>query len=65
MEQVNKILDELVKKTELIEQTAVFTQFLKVCTAEELKWIIRIILKDLKLNLKIDVILGQFHKDAQ
>lgn len=34
VEEVNRILDDLVRKTELIDQTTVFTQFLKVCTAD-------------------------------
>lgn len=34
------------------------------CSAEEIKWIIRIILKDLKINIKIDTVLNSFHTDA-
>lgn len=57
VEQVNSTLDELVKKTDHKEQVATFTFFLKICTAEEIKWLIRVILKDLKLGIKADVVL--------
>lgn len=53
------------KKTDQKDQVAIMTKFLKVCTAEEIKWIVRIILKDLKLGIKADVVLKEFHSDAQ
>lgn len=36
----------------------------KLCTADEILWIIRIILKDLKIGLKYEKLLELFHPDA-
>lgn len=42
----------------------VFRKLFTVSNAEEIKWIVRIILKDLKVNIKIDTVLNTFHKDG-
>jgi DNA ligase 4 len=59
--QLNKSLDDLVNKN---DQKIVFTDLINMTNASEFKWIIRIILKDLKLNIKNDVVLNAFHPDA-
>ena len=56
------MLDELVSSSK--DQLVVFRKLFTVCTAEEIKWIIRIILKDLKINIKIETVLRAFHPDA-
>jgi len=45
-------------------QVVVFRELVKISNADEIKWITRIILKDLKLNLKADTILNTFHPDG-
>lgn len=52
------------RKTDHKDQVATFTKLLKICTAEEIKWLVRIILKDLKLGIKADVVLKEYHPDA-
>lgn len=42
----------------------VFRKLFMVATPEEIKWIIRIILKDLKISMRIETVLGAFHSDA-
>jgi DNA ligase-4 len=41
-----------------------FRKFYKLADAEEIKWISRIILKDLKLNIKVENVLTTFHPEA-
>ena len=49
VKRLNELLDNLVSTQ---EQKKVFTQLIMETNAEELKWIVRIILKDLKLGIK-------------
>lgn len=56
------MLDELVSSTR--NHITVFRRLFMICTAEEIKWIVRIILKDLKISIKIDTVLNTFHADA-
>jgi DNA ligase 4 len=58
---LNDMLDELVNSK---GQLNVFRRMFVTCTAEEIKWIIRIILKDLKINVKIDTVLKAYHPDS-
>ena len=60
--ELNNLLDELVSSPK--GQLNVFRKLFTVCTAEEIKWIIRIILKDLKISIRIETVLGAFHADA-
>lgn len=62
VEELNNLLDELTTPTS--NQTNIFRDLLRRCNAEELKWIARIILKDLKLGIKTDVVLKTFHPEA-
>ena len=41
-----------------------FTRVIRMCTAADLEWICRIILKDLKIGIKQDKILPIYHPDA-
>lgn len=60
--ELNEMLDELVASPK--NQINIFRRLFMVCNAEEIKWIIRIILKDLKINIKIDTVLNSYHADA-
>ncbi|CAD8171259.1 unnamed protein product [Paramecium octaurelia] len=62
--EVDSLLDNLVKAQDTKEQELVIVDLIKVCTADEILWIIRIILKDLKIGLKYEKLLQLFHKDA-
>lgn len=56
------MLDQLVGSSK--GHLNIFRKMFTVCNAEEIKWIIRIILKDLKINIKIGTVLNAFHPDA-
>ncbi|XP_049877448.1 DNA ligase 4 isoform X2 [Pectinophora gossypiella] len=65
--QVNEILDkiataELGRKWPILDEA--FSYALKNMTAEQVKWFLRIILKDLKLGMGTHRILAAFHPDA-
>jgi len=56
------MLDTL--STSSSSQVSIFRKIFTVSTAEEIKWIIRIILKDLKVGIKVETVLNAFHPDA-
>ncbi|KAF8315325.1 ATP-dependent DNA ligase [Clavulina sp. PMI_390] len=67
IEQVNNLLDDLsssfrVSGKALIDR--VFKTFAQECTANEIRWIVRIILKDLNIGMKENTVFGVFHPDA-
>ncbi|CAG9795060.1 unnamed protein product [Diatraea saccharalis] len=64
---INEILDKIAnaevgKKGSILDDTFVYA--LKNLTAEQFKWFLRIILKDLKLGIGSNRILAAFHPDA-
>jgi len=61
---LNELLDNMVTASGVEGQVVVFRELVKISNADEIKWITRIILKDLKLNLKADTILNTFHPDG-
>ncbi len=61
---LNELLNQIVQANQINEQIEVFIKFFEVSNAEEVKWITRIILKDLKLGIKIESVLNSFHPDA-
>jgi DNA ligase-4 len=64
VKRLNEILDKMVTKDKTEDKTEVFRELYKESNAEEIKWISRIILKDLKLNMKVDIVLNTFHPDG-
>ena len=64
VKKLNEILDELVMNDRTEDQVKTFRRFSELADSDEIKWISRIILKDLKLNIKIDIVLRSFHPDA-
>ncbi|KAG8833158.1 DNA ligase (ATP) [Serendipita sp. 399] len=65
IDQLNELLDDLSKRGSKLEhQKRVFSQLFLKCTAEEIRWIIRIILKDLNAGVKESTVFGVFHPDA-
>eukprot|EP01116_Phalansterium_solitarium_P022237 TRINITY_DN7271_c0_g1_i3.p1 TRINITY_DN7271_c0_g1~~TRINITY_DN7271_c0_g1_i3.p1 ORF type:complete len:974 (-),score=418.09 TRINITY_DN7271_c0_g1_i3:27-2948(-) len=63
--QLNTALDELNRVTDRKDKMRVLKELIRRTTAEEQKWIVRIILKDLKIGMSEKVVLNYFHKDAQ
>ncbi|CAG8586411.1 6485_t:CDS:2, partial [Paraglomus occultum] len=62
---VNENLRELSEASNFDESVKVIKGFLHNYTAEEQKWLIKIILKDLKIGLSEDSILAIYHPDAR
>ncbi|PVG04723.1 putative DNA ligase [Serendipita vermifera] len=65
IDQLNQLLDDLSRKGSKLEhQKRIFSQLFLKCTPGELRWVIRIILKDLNVGVKETTVLGAFHSDA-
>lgn len=65
IEELNKYLDDLTKKGTDWEIEEILFKIFKKCSSENIRWIIRIILKDLKLGISANSILNCYHKDAK
>ncbi|KAF0728901.1 hypothetical protein Ae201684_013470 [Aphanomyces euteiches] len=63
LQDVNNILDTLASQ-EKDAQKKVFLQLITHCTAEEQKWLMRIIVKDMKIGLRHERVLQFMHPDA-
>ncbi|KAI0156695.1 ATP-dependent DNA ligase [Hypoxylon sp. FL1284] len=62
---VNEMLDKLAAASGESEQLPIFETFYQRMNAEELKWLIRIILKDMKVGATERSFLELWHPDAQ
>lgn len=62
--ELDLILEELSFAENSTVQLQIFTKLARKATIEELEWIFRILLKDLKLGLRHEKILPLFHPDA-
>ncbi|XP_028034475.1 DNA ligase 4-like isoform X2 [Bombyx mandarina] len=64
--QINEALDKIAthaeNRSDILDQT--FSYILRKLTAEQLKWFLRIILKDMRLGVSDNHILSCFHPDA-
>ncbi|KAI4868435.1 ATP-dependent DNA ligase [Hypoxylon rubiginosum] len=63
--EVNEMLDKLAAASGESEQLPIFETFYQRMNAEELKWLIRIILKDMKVGSTERTFLELWHPDAQ
>jgi DNA ligase-4 len=61
---LNAFLDELNTAADRKDKLLVLKKIVRKATALEMKWIVRIILKELKIGLSEKSILGFFHHDA-
>jgi DNA ligase-4 len=61
---VNAHLDELNATQDVGAKNQILTMLLREATAYEMKWIVRIILKDLKIGISEALVLEVFHEDA-
>lgn len=64
IEELNKSLDDLTTKSTDWEREEILFKMFKKCSPQNISWIIRIILKDLKLGISTNSILNCYHKDA-
>ncbi|KAK9097767.1 hypothetical protein Syun_024812 [Stephania yunnanensis] len=62
---VNDSLDRLAACENRAEKTLVLSDLIKKTNAQEMKWIVMIILKDLKLGVSEKSIFHEFHPDAE
>lgn len=62
---VNEMLDKLAAASGESQQLPIFETFYQRMNAEELKWLIRIILKDMKVGATERTFLDVWHPDAQ
>nr|CAI5853356.1 unnamed protein product [Callosobruchus analis] len=64
VDDVNNFLDDLTKKRNDQEAEQAMMQMFQKVPAENIRWIIRIILKDLKLGVSSNTILNCYHRDG-
>lgn len=62
---VNDLLDRLASAENRADKTSVLSTLINKTNAQEMKWIIMIILKDLKLGISEKSIFHEFHPDAE
>ncbi|CAG7851558.1 DNA ligase 4; AltName: Full=DNA ligase IV; AltName: Full=Polydeoxyribonucleotide synthase [ATP] 4 [Serendipita indica DSM 11827] len=65
IDQLNALLDDLSKRGSKMEhQRRIFQELIQKCTPAEIRWIVRIILKDLSVGVKETTVFSVFHPDA-
>ncbi|KAK2395461.1 DNA ligase [Trifolium repens] len=65
IKELNDLLDQLASSENRGEKTLVLSTLIQKTNAQEMKWIIMIILKDLKLGFSEKSIFHEFHPDAE
>jgi DNA ligase 4 len=65
IEEVNDLLDDLSAASKEHEQLPIFEKFYKRMNPEELQWLIRIVLKAMKVGATERTFLTLFHEDAE
>lgn len=65
IKELNELLDSLASSESRTEKVSVFSSLIKKTNAQEMKWIVMIILKDLKLGISEKSIFQEFHPDAE
>ncbi|KAL1217453.1 DNA ligase 4 [Cardamine amara subsp. amara] len=65
IKELNDLLDRLASSENRAEKTSVLSTLIQKTNAQEMKWVIRIILKDLKLGMSEKSIFHEFHPDAE
>ncbi|KAF3794559.1 DNA ligase 4 [Nymphaea thermarum] len=65
IKELNDLLDRLASAEKREEKTAVLSELIKKTNAQEMKWILMIILKDLKLGVSEKSVFHEFHPDAE
>ncbi|XP_051150256.1 DNA ligase 4 [Andrographis paniculata] len=65
IKELNDLLDRLASSENRSEKTSILSDLMRKTNAQEMKWIIMIILKDLKLGISEKSIFHEFHPDAE
>ncbi|XP_010483217.1 PREDICTED: DNA ligase 4-like isoform X1 [Camelina sativa] len=65
IKELNDLLDRLATSENRGEKTSVLSTLIQKTNAQEMKWVVRIILKDLKLGMSERSIFQEFHPDAE
>ncbi|KAJ7979399.1 DNA ligase [Quillaja saponaria] len=65
IKELNDLLDQLASSENRAEKILVLSTLIKKTNAQEMKWIVMIILKDLKLGISEKSIFHEFHPDAE
>uniref|UniRef100_A0A2P2K6S8 DNA ligase n=1 Tax=Rhizophora mucronata TaxID=61149 RepID=A0A2P2K6S8_RHIMU len=65
IKELNDLLDRLASAENRAEKTSILSTLINKTNAQEMKWIIMIILKDLKLGVSEKTIFHEFHPDAE
>ncbi|KAL6843747.1 hypothetical protein ACP4OV_026318 [Aristida adscensionis] len=65
IKQVNDALDRLAATDNRSEKASILSSLIKKTNAVEMKWLLMIILKDLKLGISEKSIFNEFHPDAE
>ncbi|XP_042497376.1 DNA ligase 4 isoform X2 [Macadamia integrifolia] len=65
IKELNDLLDRLASSENRAEKTNILSDLITKTNAQEMKWIIMIILKDLKLGISEKSIFHEFHPDAE
>eukprot|EP00257_Ricinus_communis_P020694 XP_015579985.1 DNA ligase 4 isoform X1 [Ricinus communis] len=65
IKELNDLLDKLASSENRGEKISVLSTLIKKTNAQEMKWLIMIILKDLKLGISEKSIFNEFHPDAE
>ncbi|XP_038710852.1 DNA ligase 4 isoform X2 [Tripterygium wilfordii] len=65
IKELNDLLDRLASSENRAEKTDILSTMIQKTNAQEMKWIIMIILKDLKLGISEKSIFLEFHPDAE
>ncbi|KAL1555222.1 DNA ligase (ATP) [Salvia divinorum] len=63
--ELNELLDRLATSDNRSEKISVLSELIRKTNVQEMKWIIMIILKDLKLRISEKSIFHEFHPDAE
>ncbi|XP_061991495.1 DNA ligase 4 [Rosa rugosa] len=65
IKELNDLLDRLASGENRAEKTSILSTLVQKTNAQEMKWIVMIILKDLKLGISEKSIFHEFHPDAE
>ncbi|XP_047258339.1 DNA ligase 4 isoform X1 [Capsicum annuum] len=65
IKELNDFLDHLASSENRTEKISILSDLIRKTNAQEMKWIIMIILKDLKLGISEKSIFHEFHPDAE
>ncbi|KAL0410270.1 UNVERIFIED_CONTAM: DNA ligase 4 [Sesamum latifolium] len=65
IKELNELLDRLASSENRSDKNSILSDLIRKTNAQEMKWIIMIILKDLKLGISEKSIFHEFHPDAE